>query len=150
MQSENLERILLTELLAAHLAMGGDVQVKDFLWTPSQSFDREAVYSGFTCVRKDKVEGQWDGAEAASAAADSVIAACQHNRIKWDEIIFYPKDDDRTGVPWRMLKLDMPYLRIVLMRDDQTLLAITKRLASIVSKALSDGLGMQPPKPDRN
>ena len=147
---EKLEETLLKEFIAAHLDCGGDVQVKEHLWTgsyppmnPEHPDARECV--GFACLRNDKIEGSWIESEGP---AQSVLRVCSHLRVRWDDIVFYP-GEERTGVPWRMLKLDMSFLRIVLLNDKRTLLAITTRLASIVSKTLAEGLG-QVQKPELN
>lgn len=144
-----LERTLLTAFAAAHLDSGGDIQVREYLWTATytQISPQDLKRTGFSCLHNDKVEGSWNDGEAT---AQHVLFICQHCRVKWDDVIFYPKDDDRTGVSWRMLKLDMPFLRIVLLKDQAALLAITRRLASIVSKALAEGLGVAKPKPELN
>ena len=143
---EHLESTLLTAFVAAHLDSGGDVKIKDHLWTSTYK-PGEEIRDGFACLHDDKIEGSWP---EACGIGGHVIATCQRYRWRWDDLIFYPKDDDRTGVPWRMLKLDMPYLRIVLLKDEAALLAITRRLASIMEKTLAEGLGIKPPEPELN
>ena len=102
--SSSLERTLLLALMKAHLDSGGDIRVKEFLWTGTY---RDEERPGFGCLKDDKVEGMWP---EAGGVAEHILLICKNTNVKWDDIILYPKDDDRTGVPWRMLKLDMPYL----------------------------------------
>jgi hypothetical protein len=144
--NSNLEKTLLLALMASHLDSGGDIRVKEHLWTGTYRPDTEERL-GFACLKNDEVEGSWNDGDGAS---DHVLLVCKNSNVKWDDIIFYPKDDDRTGVPWRMLKLDMPFLRIVLLKDETALFSITRRLASIMDKALAEGLGVQQPKPGMN
>ncbi len=143
------ESVLLIAFIEAHLESGGDIKIKDYLWTVTYKpgVDNQSIRTGFGCLRNDKIEGSWP---EAYGAAGHVISTCHHCRWKWDNITFYPRDDDHTGVPWRMLKLDMPFLRIVLLKDEAALLAITRRLASIMEKTLAEGLGIKPPGPELN
>ena len=99
----NNEQSLIHTLITCHLEHG-EVGLKGDMWskTPSGAYCR---------LEEDGKERTWKDAEYA---ADDIILAVSLLKTRLDDVIFYANG---VGTTWRMLKLDMPFLRIVLMND---------------------------------
>jgi hypothetical protein len=61
-----------------------------------------------------------------------LMMATNMHKTSIDNVIFYPTTVATTGVTWRGLKADMPFLRIVLLKDAKILSSIVDRITSIM------------------
>lgn len=120
-----MEEILFCFLAAAVLKAKGCLGLADKRWNWA-----EGVYAS---------EGKkWGG---PNDAVGDLIATLKRNKKEFDSVVFYSDYDGLSGagVTWRMLKLDMSFLRIVLAKDETrvqgTLAGIISRLVEIMNEA---------------
>jgi hypothetical protein len=133
------EETLFTILVEAHLETGGDIEIRDSLWTPTRNAIDNAEITGWVHLDRDTIKSTWPNAESA---AGGLLLHVKQIRRKLDDVVFYANDDeDRTGTTWRMLKLDMPFLQIVAYKDGNALRSIIRKLSALMLKAMT-------PEPD--
>lgn len=133
------EEALFTILVESHLETGGDIEIRNALWTPVRNVMDGGEITGWAHLEKDVLKSTWP---SAKSAAGGLLLYVKQIRRKLDEVVFYANDDsDRTGTTWRMLKLDMPFLRIVVYKDGDALRSIIRRLSALMVKAMT-------PEPD--
>lgn len=128
------EETLFSILVEAHLETGGDIEIRDSLWTASRNTMDPVEITGYVHLERDKIKSTWPDSKSA---ASGLLLHVKHIRRKLDDVVFYANDEsDRTGTTWRMLKLDMPFLRIVVYKDEDALRSIIRRLSALMLKAM--------------
>ena len=91
--------------------------------------------------------GTWDTPENV---VEDVMNTMGLKRKNFNDLTFYPETED-TGVTWRMLKIDMPFLRMIFSSNPKktigTIRQITERMVDLIDQAMegdSDGERNQP------
>jgi hypothetical protein len=128
----DLEKELLLAMIVAHLDSGLTIGLKGREWFFVHETEEKGHYSSL--LGEDARE--WGDPHAA---AEDIIAQLRLKNLSYDAVTFY--DEEKTGVTWRFLKLDMPFLRIVLGKDKRALGGITRRLSAILRENLEEGRG---------
>ena len=125
------EKILFSILAQAHLVYGGTIGFRGKKWL-------RATATAYVSVdEKGETVGQW--AEPVNTI-QSLILTVNRERKTYDDVYFFFLDEDGSyeGITWRMLKIDMSFLRVVLNRDELTMKEIIRRFARISEKAMND------------
>jgi hypothetical protein len=125
------EKILFTMLAQSHLMYGGTIGFRGQKWLKAQ----EGAFVELD--EKGETKAQWG--EAVNVIK-SLVLTINRERKTYDDVYFFFLDESGTveGVTWRMLKIDMSFLRVVLHRDGEVMKEIIKRIARISEEALTE------------
>lgn len=126
MSQEETEITLFTILVTEILDQGGFVQIAmggDVMGTLSKMQDKYGYTEGGV---SDNLSWQ-----AADNAIRYLMMTAKMRKTSIDNAVFYP-EHSTTGVTWRGLKADMPFLRIALLKDRKILSSIVDRISSII------------------
>jgi len=122
------EEYLFIELVGAHLSMGGGIGFRDRKWT--RELDKENSYICLGDDSRGVILGTWN--EPANVARAVVIEVGRERRSLNDVFFFFTNDKGTAeGVTWRMLKIDMSFLRVVLDREEFSMREIIRRFVRI-------------------
>lgn len=119
------ERIMFSSLAQAHIISGGGVGFRDKKWYKHQNDE-------YVCL--DEEVGDFTSTWRESHhAVESLLLEIDRERKPLDHAFFYHINAQGSyeGVTWRMLKIDMSFLRIVLDNDDLTMREIIRRFVRI-------------------
>jgi hypothetical protein len=127
------EKTLFAMLAQSHLMYGGTIGFRGLKWF--RDGNDEGSYLGLD--EKGKVIGNWG--EAVNVI-QSIILTINRERKTYDDVYFFFMNEGGSyvGVTWRMLKIDMNYLRVVLSRDGTAMKEIITRIVRISEKALNE------------
>lgn len=130
MDTSDKDRLLFTCMAESVLENGGYISLQDRRWNRAEDL--------FVEMRRDGEQQAW---EQAKHAVQAILLYSDSRKLNLDNVAFYAdQEGDSTGVTWRMLKIDMPYLRIVLGGDDSNaraaLRTIIQRLVAIMNEAV--------------
>lgn len=120
------EEDLFKALCIAHIEAGGSVGVGFTTW------QRGSGRNQYIRRSRDDEKREWDSIVHLVVDIEREIV---HRNIDFDEVAFFPEDGD-DGVTWRFLKLDFPFLRIVLGGDSQMMLSVLTRLTQVLQDTL--------------
>lgn len=118
----SVEKILFSMLATAHLKSGGAIGFRGNQWYAKNA----STYIGLD--EKGDIKGTW--AETINVV-QSLILDIKRERKNYDSVYFFFPDGSNDGITWRMLKIDMSFLRIVLEHDDLTMREIIRRFVRI-------------------
>lgn len=134
------ERLLFSALCQAHLVAGGGVGFRGKRWIAENDGKTEEEGRTFLCIEDGHpdVRGAW---KEPRQAVEAITLDINRERRSFDEVFFYYPTDKGSydGVTWRMLKIDMSFLRIVLDHDDLTMKEIIRRFVRISEKTRVEG-----------
>jgi len=121
---ESLFRILCT----SHLSQGGRIGLDSFIWEKKENgnYGRQADTHG---------SGEWGLIQ--NAVAD-IVTMILRLKKSYDDIALYPGTGpyQDSGATWRVLKNDMPFLRIVLKDDADTMGSVLRRLDNVLRNSM--------------
>ena len=137
MSPKNTEVTLLTMIASAVLRHGGLIQAK--LKDKPVQIIQATTSNGTKYEYKDQASEDSLSWVNPEDAINYLIMNLDIHKKPVDSVIFYPTPDDNTGVTWRGLKVDMSFLRIVLIDDKIMLRTIVDRIASIIFASKDDG-----------
>lgn len=137
--TKELEVELFRILAIAHLKAGGELGIKDDQWyraTPdhiaeSPKSNLEMTHQ-FIEVDGATESGRWNGAEAT---VNALMVKVSKMREELNNVVFF-RSLRPDGVTWRMLKIDMAYLRAVVGGDSDVMANIIKRLSAVVTEVM--------------
>lgn len=123
----SIERILFAMLAQSHLEIGGSIGFRDKKW------HRVQAHTYVMVDEKGETKGTWGNTMDAISALNIEI---NRERRIFDEVYFFFLDNEESyeGVTWRMLKIDMSFLRLVLASDQFTMKEIIRRFVQISEK----------------
>jgi len=108
--------------------MGGGIGFRDRKWT--RELDKENSYICLGDDSRGVILGTWN--EPANVARAVVIEVGRERRSLNDVFFFFTNDKGTAeGVTWRMLKIDMSFLRVVLDREEFSMREIIRRFVRI-------------------
>lgn len=124
-----IETELFLMFALAHLKMGLAIGIQDYELFPvvQDNGDEEVLL-----LKDGEMLRAWKGNEEESVQHLRHIIKTE--RRSDDNAVFY--DKDRTGVTWRFLKIDMPFLNIVINGDGRVFQGIVNRLSSLMRATL--------------
>jgi len=127
------ESALFSMLAQIHIECGGAVGFKDTKWMPEDPPGSYLRLNG-----ENRVEASW--CNAVNAVVDVGLRINRERGSYNDVYFFFPNNQgSNEGVTWRMLKIDMSFLRIVLDRDSLTMKEIIRRFVRISEKTQVEG-----------
>lgn len=113
----------------AHLKAGLTIGIQDYeLFPVTQDNGDEEIL----LLKDGDMLRAWKGDE--EEAVQHLRHIIKTERRSDDNVVFYSKD--RTGVTWRFLKIDMPFLNIVVNGDQKVFQGIVNRLSSLMRATL--------------
>jgi hypothetical protein len=129
---KDIEEMLLRVLIVAHLENGQAISLKGKEWFYVQEAGDEPNH--YTSIGEGGTREWGDPLDVVN----DIVSQVKRNNSSFNDVTFH--DEEKTGVTWRFLKLDMSFLRIVLGNDRQAIGAITRRLSAILNETLQEGL----------
>lgn len=138
---EEREVLLLTLLARSVVNNGGKIQAQFDKCMGAVS--RDSTTNKFVFVSDSsalaEVQDNLSWAESMDAI-NYFIMLIKNQRRTIDSITFYANIHGDTGVTWRGLKVDMSFLRVVLMDDIRTLETTIERLSALIFAANDERL----------
>lgn len=122
-----IEKVLFSTLATSHLKSGGAIGFRGHKW-----FRENEAYVGID--DKGEVKGTWAD---PTNVVQGIVLDITRERKRYDDVYFFFVDDSGSyeGITWRMLKIDMSFLRIVLEHDKFTMQEIIRRFVRISERA---------------
>jgi len=123
---ESLFKILCT----AHLSQGGRIGLDAYIWERGENGKYSRQTYDFA-----PIGGEW---YTVQHAVDNIGTMTLRLNKSRDDIAFYPGTGpyQDSGATWRVLKNDMPFLRIVLKDDADTMGSVLRRLDNVLNDSM--------------